>query len=69
MLVFRDVTDEYRQREALSESEQRYHGLFAHMTEGAPLMVSAESAARIINIFCTAERSHAKGGAPLPLEK
>ena len=49
--------------------QKYYDNIAAHMTEGVPLMVSAESAAKIINIFCTAERSHAKGGVPLPLEK
>ena len=38
-----------------------------HFRTGAPLMVSGESAAKVINVLCTAERSSLQGGVPLPL--
>lgn len=48
--------------------QKYYDNIAAALYGEAPVMVSAESAARIIDIFCTAERSHAQGGAVLPLE-
>lgn len=50
-----------------STSQVFYDNIAAHLAGEAPLMVSPESAARVINVLCTAERSHAQGGAPLPL--
>ncbi len=44
-----------------------YDNIADHLANGTPLMVSAESAAKVIDIFCTAEQSHAQGGKPLPL--
>jgi scyllo-inositol 2-dehydrogenase (NADP+) len=49
-------------------TQRYYDNLAAHLWDGTPLLVTAESAARIINILTTAERSHAQGGVPLPLE-
>ncbi len=48
--------------------KQYYDNIAAHMLDGAPLLVTGESAAENINILCTAERSYAQGGAPLPLD-
>ena len=48
-------------------AQRFYDNVAVHLCDGAPLMVSAESAAKVINVLCTAERSHAKGGIPLPL--
>jgi predicted dehydrogenase len=48
---------------------QKYYDNIADaLCDGAPLMVAPESSAKIIDIFCTAARSHAQGGIPLPLE-
>lgn len=44
-----------------------YDNLADHFRTGAPLMVSGESAAKVINVLCTAERSSLQGGVPLPL--
>ena len=44
-----------------------FNNLAAHFREGAPLMVSGESAARVIDVLCTAERSSLQGGIALPL--
>ena len=44
-----------------------YDNIADHLTKGTRLLVSAESAARVINVLCTAERSHQRGGVPLPL--
>jgi len=44
-----------------------YENVAAHLRDGAELIVTAQSAANVINILCTAERSSAQGGAPLPL--
>lgn len=47
---------------------QRYYDNLAdHFREGTPLLVTGESAARVINVLCTAERSSEQGGVPLPL--
>ena len=48
-------------------TQRFYDNVADHVENGAPLLVSAESAARNINILCTAERAFAQGGAPLPL--
>lgn len=45
-----------------------YDNVAAHILDGAPLLVTAESAAENINVLCTAERSHERGGVPMPLE-
>ncbi|MHB9026327.1 MAG: Gfo/Idh/MocA family protein [Armatimonadota bacterium] len=45
-----------------------YDNIADHLQNGAPLLVSPESAAKNINILCTAERSSRQGGIPLPLE-
>lgn len=44
-----------------------YDNIADQLCDGKPLMVSPESAAKVIDIFCTAEKSHAQGGIPLPL--
>ena len=44
-----------------------YADLAAHFRNGAPPLVTAESAARIIQILNAAEESHAHGGAPAVL--
>ncbi len=49
------------------KSQQWYDNVAAHVLDGVPLHISAESAARNINILCTAERSHKQGGTALPL--
>lgn len=47
---------------------QKYYDNIADaLCDGAPIMVAPESSAIIIDIFNTAERSHAQGGVPLPL--
>ena len=51
-----------------SSWKQYYDNIAAHLLDGAPLLVSAESAAENINVLCTAERSFQQGGLPLPLE-
>ena len=45
-----------------------YDNIAAHLREGKPLLVSAESAAQVINVLCAAHRSHDQGGVPVPLE-
>ncbi len=48
---------------------QKYYDNIADaLCDGKQPMVSAESAARIIDVFCTTERSYAQGGTPLPLD-
>jgi len=48
---------------------QRYYdNVVDSLYEGTQPRVTPESAAKIINIFNTAERSFAEGGVPLPLE-
>lgn len=44
-----------------------YDNVAAHLLDRTPLHISPESAAKVINILCTAERSAAQGGAPLKL--
>lgn len=44
-----------------------YDNVLQHATGKAPLMVTGESAANVINVLQTAERSSAQGGKPLPL--
>ena len=44
-----------------------YDNLVAAIERGEPLAVSAESAARNINVLCAAERSHERGGVPVGL--
>jgi predicted dehydrogenase len=44
-----------------------YDNLADHFRKGTPLMVSGESAARVIDVLTTAERSSLQGGVPLPL--
>ncbi len=44
-----------------------YDNIADCLCEGKPLMVSAESAAKVIDVFSTAEKSWAAGGTPLPL--
>lgn len=48
--------------------QKYYDNIAAALFGEAPIMVTPESSARIIDIFCTAARSHAQGGAVLPLE-
>lgn len=50
-----------------SPTQAYYDNIAAHMLDGKPLLVSGESAAKVINVLCTAERSSAQGGTPLPL--
>ena len=50
-----------------SPAQAYYDNIAAHMLEGKPLLVSGESAAQVINVLCTAERSHQQGGTPLAL--
>lgn len=44
-----------------------YDNLADHFRQSTPLLVSGESAARVIDVLCTAERSSLQGGVPLPL--
>jgi len=46
-----------------------YDNLADHLDGEAELMVTPESAARVVNVLCTAERSNEQGGAMLPLER
>ncbi len=46
-----------------------YDNIVDHFRESTPLMVSGESAARVIDVLCTAERSSLQGGIPLPLTR
>jgi scyllo-inositol 2-dehydrogenase (NADP+) len=48
--------------------QKYYDNIAAALYGEEPIAVTAASSARIIDIFCTAERSHAQGGAVLPLE-
>ena len=49
--------------------DQYYKGIYAHLTEGAPLDVTAESARRVIAIMEAAEKSARSGQAePVPYE-
>lgn len=50
-----------------SPTQAYYDNIAAHMLDGKPILVSGESAAKVINVLCTAERSSARGGVPLPL--
>lgn len=50
-----------------TEPEKYYRNLVDHIVHGDNLLVTAESAARNINILETAERSHKAGGVPLVL--
>ena len=52
---------------AKGQPQKYYDNIADHLCDGKPLMVSAESAAKVINVFSTAERSFAQGGVPLPL--
>lgn len=45
-----------------------YDNIAAHMRDGTPLLVSGESAARVINVLCAASRSAANGSIPEPLQ-
>ncbi|MHB9134326.1 MAG: Gfo/Idh/MocA family protein [Armatimonadota bacterium] len=53
----------YRQTVA----QKYYDNVASRLLHGTPLMVTAESAARLINIFNTAEQSSLQGGVLLPL--
>jgi predicted dehydrogenase len=54
----------YRKKQA----QDWYDNVAAHLLDRkVPLHISAESAAKVINILCTAERSAKQGGVPLPL--
>ncbi len=45
-----------------------YDNVAANLVDGTPLAVSGESAARVINVLCAADRSAAQGCVPLALE-
>ena len=45
-----------------------YERIAKTIKDGEPLLVSAESAALIINVICAAEKSASKGGVPVKLE-
>ncbi|MEX0655737.1 MAG: Gfo/Idh/MocA family oxidoreductase [Phycisphaeraceae bacterium] len=47
--------------------EAYYDNVVAHLRDGTPLLVEDASAAKVINVLCTAERSANEGGVPLPL--
>lgn len=49
-------------------TQKYYDDIADALCTGAAPAVTAESAAKIIDIFNTAERSHDQGGVPLPLE-
>ena len=44
-----------------------YDNIADHFRKGTPLAVTGQSAARVIDVLCTAERSSLQGGVPLPL--
>lgn len=44
-----------------------YDNVAAHLKDGTALLVTGESAARVINVLCAAERSAAQGNVPQPL--
>ncbi len=44
-----------------------YDNVAAHLADKTPLLVSADSAARVINVLCAARQSAAQGSMPLPL--
>jgi len=46
---------------------QYHENLRAHLRDGTPLLVTAESAARVIQIIESAQISHASGGIPISL--
>ena len=54
---------------ARTQPQKYYDNIADHLCEGKPLLVSPESAAMVINVLCAAERSHLKGGAPVPLSR
>ena len=45
-------------------AQEYYNNIAAHLTEGAPLLVSGESAAEVIKVLCAGTRSAANGGQP-----
>jgi scyllo-inositol 2-dehydrogenase (NADP+) len=45
-----------------------YDNVAAHMTDGKPLLVTGESAARVINVLCAGRRSAELNNVPQPLE-
>ena len=47
--------------------QKYYDNIADHLTKGTPLLVSAESAAKVINVLCAAGRSSQRGGVPVPL--
>jgi len=51
-----------------ASAQQFYDNVVAHLKDGEPLMVTPESAAKVINVLETAELSHEQGGKPLPLQ-
>ena len=51
-----------------ASAQQFYGNVVAHLNNGEPLMVTPESAAKVINVLETAELSDAQGGKPLPLQ-
>jgi len=50
-----------------SNAQAFYDNIAAHMAGAAELLVTGPSAAKVINVLCTSERSAKQGGAPLPL--
>ncbi len=44
-----------------------YNNIAAHLADGTPLLVTGESAARVINVLCAATRSAVNGNVPQPL--
>ena len=50
-----------------TNAQAYWDNIAAHLVERRPLLVTGESAAKVINVLCTAERSAAQGNKPLPL--
>lgn len=50
-----------------AQAQDFYDNLAAHLRDDTPLLVSGESAARVINVLCAAARSVANGNTPEPL--
>ena len=50
-----------------SQPQAYYDNIAAHLRDGTPLLVSGESAARVIRLLCAASRSAANGSIPEPL--
>lgn len=52
----------------IKPGHEYYERIARHFNAGEPIFISPESAALVINVICSAERSAKKGGVPVKLE-